>query len=127
METKYKFINNKMTSINFEEKIFDKKNQQVSLSVQVETTIMISSKEDNNYLIQFKFDITDKDNDFKFEAGIINRVDLMADKESSELHEILEKVCLPDLLRRARKMIKDVTTSMNLTPIDLPPFNEEIS
>jgi preprotein translocase subunit SecB len=125
MQEKYKFIDSRIISMNFQENIFSKKNDQIKLSVEVETSVMVSANNDGKYLIQFTVDINDENDNFKLKVEIINRVELSVEKDK-DLNTILEKVCLPDLLRRARKMIKDVTTNMNIKPLDLPPFSDEI-
>ncbi|MBV7271641.1 hypothetical protein JMF89_04065 [Clostridiaceae bacterium UIB06] len=126
MEAKYKFISNRITDLRFHENILGKKDVNIKFSVEVDTTIMNSQTESDKFLINFKFNIKDEDDNFKFKIEIANMIHFIIEKRE-DFDETFSKLCLPDLLGRSRKMIKDITTIMNVQPLELPPFEDEMS
>lgn len=126
---KYKFTDNRVINLNFNEEVFNKNIKEESeLKVEVSSNILIGNEpNDVNFLIRMKFHISDGESGkFKLNLEIISRFTLELD-ENEELKNILNSICIPDILGKSRKMIKKITTEMNIQPVDLPPFNEELN
>lgn len=125
MDIKYKIKKMRVGSLNFKEDFGISTNKSYELQVNIETTVMASNKPDiKDYLVRLNFNVNDKNGKYCFECSILSRVDIFEENDD-KIKEVLEKQCVPDLVNRGRELIKNITTQMNIKPLDLPPFEEE--
>lgn len=129
----YKFCDYKINKFEYENlNDVTGKNESITLNIRtnISANLPDNIKKDNGIdcIIEIEHTLSNREDTFKLVLNILNFVCLEIDKDIDkdvEISEIIEKNCLPDLLKKSREKIKELSSILNIYTIELPPFNLE--
>lgn len=126
MTNKYKYTDLRINNLIYKEDLFNTTKSEAKISINLSTSIRSSNANKENYLIMFDFHIKDEEDEeaLNIKLSMLHRISVYLD-EGQEFEDFFKKYCFPDLLKRSRNKIEEVTGTLRNKPIKLSPFEEE--